>query len=45
VSTHAPPQLIWPEGHIGIDGPQRPIAQTSLAEQRVPHAPQFIGSV
>jgi hypothetical protein len=45
VSTHAPPQLVCPAGHIIIEPWQRPFVHVWPAEQTVPHAPQFMSSV
>lgn len=44
VSTHVPPQSIWPAGHITAMR-HAPIAHAWPIGQVVPHAPQFAGSV
>ena len=40
MATQRPLQLVCPAGHA-----HRPAAQDCPAAQRLPHAPQFVGSV
>jgi hypothetical protein len=42
--THAPPQFIWPGGHVD-ELTHVPIAHVSPVAHAMPHAPQFDGSL
>jgi hypothetical protein len=42
--THAPPQFIWPAGHID-ELTHVPIEHVSPVAHAMPHAPQFDGSL